>query len=120
MKGFQSHGMRPLARAIRRRNDDFVTQRPTLPDDPDLKAVKEKDIAKFNEHFRGHLRFYSQGESIYTEGTFVTWDIDFPEIYRARMKDYFDQHMDVLTFTILCKSLKYSDFFKLKVFWTKN
>ena len=112
--------MRPLARAIRRRNDDFVTQRPTLPDDPDLKAVKEKDIAKFNEHFRGHLRFYSQGESIYTEGTFVTWDIDFPEIYRARMKDYFDQHMDVLTFTILCKSLKYSLYLLYKLFQPKK
>ena len=102
-QGFQSHGMRPLARAIRRRNDRFVTQRPALPDDADLAAVREKDLAKFNEHFEGHLRYYSQGESIYTEGTLVTWDLDFPEIYKAQMKDYMDNHMDVLTFTILCK-----------------
>merc|ERR1712228_180176 len=98
---FTSHGMRPLSRAIRRRNDFYVSERPVVPDDQNLKDIVIKDQTKFHEHFPGHLRFYSKGESIFTEGTLVCWDLDFPEMYKIKVQKYFDSHDDVLRHTML-------------------
>lgn len=93
--------MRPLTRAVRRRNDNYVSQRPAIPDDPDLAEVEKRDKANFNEHFKGHLRFYSQGQSIFTEGTLVAWDVDLPEMYKLQLHEFLDENNDIIQYTVL-------------------
>ena len=104
VRKFASHGMRPLAHAIRRRNDDFVQQRPILPDDTDLKEIERRDEEKYHDHFPGHKKFFASGEALFTEGTFVTWDVDFPEMYKANVKKTLDEHNDILRYTVLRRS----------------
>ena len=55
IRNFESHGMRPLSRGIRRRNDNYVSERPIVPDDQDLEEIQKRDKSKYNEHFAGRV-----------------------------------------------------------------
>ena len=101
MRDFKSHGMRALAQNVQRTRNKERQERPFLEgvDHP----MSEMKIWR-----RGEAEVFGRGETIFTEGTFVTWDIDAPPIEKLRIEDYLGEHEDIIKHHISRESKKLS------------
>ena len=81
--------MRALAQNVQRTRNKERQERPFLEgvDHP----MSEMKIWR-----RGEAEVFGRGETIFTEGTFVTWDIDAPPIEKLRIEDYLGEHEDII------------------------
>ena len=63
----------------------------------------------------GEAEVFGRGETIFTEGTFVTWDIDAPPIEKLRIEDYLGDHEDIIRHHISRKSAFFQQNLLLRV-----
>ena len=107
VRDFKSHGMRALAQNVQRTRNKERQERPFLEgvDHP----MSEMKIWR-----RGEAEVFGRGETIFTEGTFVTWDIDAPPIEKLRIEDYLGEHEDIIKHHISRESNGLFRFFSFK------
>merc|ERR1712235_97151 len=89
VRDFKSHGMRALAQNVQRTRNKERTERPFL-------EGVDHSMSEMKIWRRGEAEVFGRGETIFTEGTFVTWDIDAPPIEKLRIEDYLGEHEDII------------------------
>lgn len=89
VRDFQSHGMRALAKSVQRTNTKLKRERPHLDGiDHDFEEMKLWKA--------GESAVFGRGETIFSEGTFVTWDIDCPPIEKYRIDQWLGDNEDII------------------------
>ena len=92
--------MRALAQNMQRTRTKERTERPFLEGiDHSMNEMKQWRM--------GEAEVFGRGETIFNEGTFVTWDIDAPPIEQLRIADYLGEHEDIIRHHISRKSSKF-------------
>ena len=113
VRNFESHGMRALARAVPRIRTTTLVERwgvrgqkstkftvslvfHTLFKRPELKRDQKIEQWRNDNFTKAEREKYGGGGQIFTEGTFVVWEVESPETSFHRIKDYFDEHEEVI------------------------
>ena len=81
---------------------DFVVN--TLFERPELKRDLNVEKWRRDNWTKAEREKYGGGGQIFTEGTFVVWDVESPETDFYRIRDYFDNHEEVIKHKFISKS----------------
>ena len=93
MRSLENHGLRALSRAHRRINAPKRVERPRIRRDG--RYDSPGDWERLNWNNAEQLQ-YGSGPQIFTEGTFIVWDVDIREMDILSIRDYLDEHEDVV------------------------